>query len=212
MDGTGLANLDWLRERLSRWDAADGRPFVALMLANNETGVISPISQAAELVREAGGLAACGRRRRGREDGEIDLEKLGADSLAVSAHKIGGPQGIGCLAWSERVTPVRQMHGGGHERGFRSGTENMPGIAGFAAAMQASAAELPHAHRQAEWRDAAAARLKSASVPHWRGGRAPHLFHAEPRRAGLPVRHPGDGAGSRRRHGFRRLGPARPAR
>lgn len=163
VDGNGLANLDWLRDRLARWDAADGRPFVALMLANNETGVIAPISQAAEIVRAAGGwlhvdaVAAAGKVA-------LDIDELGADSLAVSAHKIGGPQGIGCLAWSERVTPVRQMHGGGHERGFRSGTENTPGVAGFASAAQTSAAELPHAHRQAAWRDAAAARLKAAGA------------------------------------------------
>lgn len=163
VDGNGLANLDWLRERLARWDAADGRPFVALMLANNETGVVSPVAQAAQIVRDAGGwlhvdaVAAAGKLA-------LDMDRLGADSLAVSAHKIGGPQGIGCLAWSERVAPVRQMHGGGHERGFRSGTENLPGIAGFAAAAEASARDLAHAHRQAEWRDAAAARLKAAGV------------------------------------------------
>jgi cysteine desulfurase len=160
VDRRGVADLDWLRDRLARWSAADGRPFVALMLANNETGVIAPIAEAAALVREAGGwlhvdaVAAAGKLA-------LDLEALGADSLAVSAHKIGGPQGVGAFAWSERVAPVRQMHGGGHERGFRSGTENLPGIAGFAAAAKAAAADLAHLSDHAAWRDAAAERLKA---------------------------------------------------
>ena len=163
VDGNGIANLDWLRDRLARWDAADGRPFVALMLANNETGVISPIFEAAQIVRDAGGwlhvdaVAAAGKL-------VLDIEELGADTLAVSAHKIGGPQGVGALAWSERVAPVRQMHGGGHERGFRSGTENSPGVAGFAAACEAATRDLPHAADHAAWRDAAAARVKAAGA------------------------------------------------
>jgi cysteine desulfurase len=163
VDGQGVARLDWLAERLAGWNAADGRPFVALMLANNETGVIAPVAEAAALVRAAGGwlhvdaVAAAGKL-------PLDIEALGADSLVVSAHKLGGPQGVGALAWSERVIPVRQLHGGGHERGFRSGTENLPGVAGFAAAAQAATGDLAHGAEQAAWRDAAAERLKAAGA------------------------------------------------
>ena len=159
----GEADLGWLAERLARWNAADGRPFVALMLANNETGVLHPVAEAAALVREAGGwlhvdaVAAVGKVA-------VDMDALGADTLAVSAHKIGGPQGVGSLHWSERVEPVRALHGGGHERGRRSGTENTAGIAGFAAAAHLAAEHLPHAAGQARWRDAAAERLKAAGV------------------------------------------------
>ncbi len=163
VDRRGVAHLGWLADRLRRWDAADGRPFVALMLANNETGVIHPVAEAAALVREAGGwlhvdaVAAAGKIA-------VDVEALGADTLALSAHKLGGPQGVGSLHWSERVEPVRALHGGGHERGRRAGTENAPGIAGFAAAARLAAEHLPHMAEQAAWRDAAAARLKAAGV------------------------------------------------
>ncbi|MBE7220185.1 MAG: aminotransferase class V-fold PLP-dependent enzyme, partial [Caulobacteraceae bacterium] len=131
VDGQGVADLDWLADRLSRWDhEADGAPFVALMLANNITGVIQPVEEAAALVRAHGGwlhvdaVAAAGKIA-------VDMEALGADTLAVAAHKIGAPQGVGALACGERVKPVRQLHGGAHERGLRAGTENGPGIAGF---------------------------------------------------------------------------------
>ena len=163
VDGRGMADLDWLADRLARWDPADGRPFVALMLANNETGVVQPVAEAAALVRARDGwlhvdaVAAAGKLL-------LDLDALGADTLAVSAHKIGGPQGVGALAWSARVRPVRALHGGGHERGLRSGTENAPGVAGFAAACLAASEALPHMAAQAAWRDAAAERLKRLGV------------------------------------------------
>ena len=159
----GQADLGWLAGRLARWDRADGPPFVALMLANNETGVLHPVAEAAALVRDAGGwlhvdaVAAAGKVA-------VDMDALGADTVVVSAHKIGGPQGVGALSWSERVEPVRALHGGGHERGRRAGTENAPGIAGFAAAARLAAAHLPQAAAQAAWRDAAAERLAAAGV------------------------------------------------
>ena len=161
VDGRGLADLDWLADRLARWNhAADGRPFVALMLANNETGVVQPVAQVAALVRAAGGwlhvdaVAAAGKLA-------VDMDALGADTLAVAGHKLGAPQGVGALAWSDRVVPVRALHGGGHERGFRSGTENSAGIAGFATAARLALAELAGMPVHAVRRDAVAARLAS---------------------------------------------------
>jgi cysteine desulfurase len=156
----GVADLAWLAERLARWDEADGRPFVALMLASNETGVVQPVQAAADLVRAANGwlhvdaVQAAGKIA-------FDSRALGADTLAISAHKVGGPQGAGALTFGPRATLVRRQHGGGQERGRRGGTENVPGIAGFGAAVRGALAELDAAAAQAAWRDAAARRIRA---------------------------------------------------
>ena len=158
VNASGVADLAWLRERLAAWDEGDGRPFVALMLANNETGVIQPVSEASELVRAANGwlhvdaIQAAGKM-------PIDSRALGADTLSISAHKMGGPQGVGALTFGPRATMVRIQHGGGQERGRRAGTENIPGISGFGAAAKAVSGVGDPA-----WRDAAAARLKAAGA------------------------------------------------
>ncbi|HEY3694251.1 cysteine desulfurase family protein [Phenylobacterium sp.] len=173
VDAEGVADLAWLAERLARWDLADGRPFAALMLANNETGVIQPVAGAAALVRAAGGwlhvdaVQAAGKI-------PVDFAGLGAHSLSLSAHKLGGPQGAGALAAAADVTLSRQLHGGGQERGYRAGTENVPGIAGFAAAARAALRDLAHAAAQAAWRDAAQARLAAAGAV-VAGANAPRL-------------------------------------
>jgi cysteine desulfurase len=162
VDRTGRADLAWLAARLARWDAADGKPFVALMLANNETGVIQPVAEAAELVRAADGwlhvdaVQAAGKL-------PVDSRALGADTLSISAHKIGGPQGVGALTFGPRATLSRRQHGGGQERGRRGGTENVPGINGFGAAARAAARDLDSLDHVG-WRDAAAARLKAAGA------------------------------------------------
>ncbi len=163
VDADGVADLAWLAERLGRWDAADGRPFVALMLANNETGVIQPVAAASEIVRAAEGwlhvdaIQAVGKIA-------VDSRALGADTLTFSGHKLGAPQGIGGLTFGPRATLVRRQHGGGHERGRRAGTENGPGIAGLGAAAIAARAYLETAAAQAAWRDAAAERVKAGGA------------------------------------------------
>jgi cysteine desulfurase len=133
----GMANLSHLRDRLEA-AAAKGRklPLVALMAANNETGVIQPVREAAELTHEAGGLLhvdavqALGKI-------PLDINALGADLLAVSAHKIGGPAGVGALVLGSDRLHFRHgsRFGGGQERRRRGGTENLTGIAGFGAAV-----------------------------------------------------------------------------
>jgi cysteine desulfurase len=159
----GVADLGWLEARLARWDAADGRPFIALMLANNETGVIQPAAEAAALVRAADGwlhvdaIQAAGKI-------PLDSRALGADTLSVSAHKLGGPQGVGALTFGPRAGLTRRQHGGGQERGRRGGTENVPGISGFGAAAEIAVEELEAFARLAERRDAVAARLKAAGA------------------------------------------------
>jgi len=163
VDRNGRADLDWLAARLAAWDAADGKPFVALMLANNETGVIQPVAEAAELVRAADGwlhvdaIQAAGKI-------PVDSRPLGADTLSISAHKIGGPQGVGALTFGPRATLARRQHGGGQERGRRGGTENVPGIAAFGAAAVEALKGLETFAERAAWRDAAAARLKAVGA------------------------------------------------
>jgi cysteine desulfurase len=159
----GTADLGWLRARLAAWDPAEGRPFVALMLANNETGVIQPVAEAAELVRGADGwLHVDAVQSAGKIP--VDFRALGADTLAISSHKIGGPMGVGALVFGPRATLSRRQHGGGQERGRRGGTENVPGIVGFGAAAEAAREGLAEFQAKAAWRDAAAQRLKAAGA------------------------------------------------
>jgi cysteine desulfurase len=159
VDATGVADLDWLRGRL----ASGPRALVCLMLANNETGVIQPVAGAAEIVLVADGWLHVDAVQ-GAGKIEVDFADLGADSLALSAHKLGGPQGVGALVAGPRATLSRRLHGGGQERGCRAGTENVPGIAGFGAAAAAALDDPGAIAHQAEGRDALAASVKRAGA------------------------------------------------
>jgi cysteine desulfurase len=162
VDASGVADLDWLKARLAGLNAGE-RPFVALMLANNETGVIQPVAEAAVLVHAAKGwlhvdaVQAAGKVA-------IDMTALGADTLALSAHKLGGPQGVGAVVHTEPALLRPRLRGGGQERGLRAGTENVAGIAGFAAAARAALRDLDRFEAQAAWRDRAAERLADAGA------------------------------------------------
>lgn len=155
----GMLDLDWLRERLARWDhEQDGTPLLALMMANNETGVIQPVAEAAALVREAGGLTHCDAVQ-GLGKVMVNVNLLGVDYLALSAHKVGGPQGVGAL-WVRSGAPLKPvLFGGGQERSLRSGTENLSGIAGFGAATEASIRDMPKLQGLASLRDAMETKL-----------------------------------------------------
>ena len=155
----GLIDLSWLRDRLSRWDQdRDGTPVLALMMANNETGVIQPVAEAAALVREAGGLTHCDAVQ-GLGKVMVNVNLLGVDYLALSAHKVGGPQGVGAL-WVRSGAPLKPvLFGGGQERSLRSGTENLSGIAGFGAAAEAGVRDIAKLQALAPLRDAMEARL-----------------------------------------------------
>lgn len=111
------------------------RPLVSVMLANNETGAIQPVAQAAAMVHAVGGLIHVDAVQ---APGRIacDINTLGADLLTLSAHKIGGPQGVGALIRCATTNPAPLISGGGQERGARAGTENVAGIAGFGVAAQ----------------------------------------------------------------------------
>jgi len=172
VDARGVADLEWLETRLSAWDAGDGRPFVALMLANNETGVIQPVAEAARLIGAArGSLHIDAVQAAGRIP--LAITALGADTLALSAHKLGGPQGAGALVQRPGAEVTRSLFGGGQERGRRGGTENLPGIAGFGAAARLASADL--AQDRSAWRDSAAERLKARAGVVVLGEGAPRL-------------------------------------
>ena len=136
------------------------------MLANNETGVIQPISEIAAIVHEAGALLhvdavqAAGRI-------SCDIQILQADLLCLSAHKLGGPKGAGALIRrNDKLHLPALVRGGGQERGLRAGTENVAAITGFGAAAEAAKRELKaDAARLAGLRDRLEAGLKAATPP-----------------------------------------------
>ncbi|MBV9550954.1 MAG: cysteine desulfurase [Alphaproteobacteria bacterium] len=111
-----------------------GRALVAVMAANNETGVIQPMAEISQLAREAGALLLVDAVAAA---GKIALDASLCDYMVLSAHKLGGPQGVGALIVAKVAPFAPQMVGGGQQGGLRAGTENLSGIAGFAAAARA---------------------------------------------------------------------------
>jgi cysteine desulfurase len=147
---SGVVDLDHLRDLL-----AGGRPaLVSIMAANNETGALQPVAEAARIVHEAGGLLhvdaiqALGKIA-------FNINAVGADLASFSAHKIGGPKGIGALVVADGIAGLEPvLRGGGQELNRRAGTENVAGIAGFGAAVKAALQALPEdAARMATLRD-----------------------------------------------------------
>lgn len=138
----GIIDLDALERLLAGHDTSGGLPMVAVQLANNETGVIQPIPEIAALVRAHRGILVVDAvQAAGRIP--LSLESLGADFLILSSHKIGGPKGGGALICNgEILMPSPLIRGGGQEKGHRSGTENLPAIAGFGAAATEAMAEI----------------------------------------------------------------------
>jgi cysteine desulfurase len=158
--GDGGLVLAALERRLA---ALGGHVLASLMLANNETGVVQPVSEVARLVHAAGGrLHVDAVQGAGRIP--CDINALGADLLTVSGHKIGAPKGVGALVRRDGAEPMPLMRGGGQEQGMRAGTENVPGIAGFGAAAAAARTALAaEGARSAALRDRLEAGLKAAT-------------------------------------------------
>lgn len=134
----GVLDLDALKAQVAAVDGA--RVGVVVMMANNETGVVQPVAEAAEIAHGAGGVMVVDAVQ-GLGKLDVDLHGLGADYLCLSAHKIGGPQGAGALVTTPGAPTARVNHGGGQERGRRGGTENVAAIVGFGAAVDAAVAE-----------------------------------------------------------------------
>jgi cysteine desulfurase len=149
VDGDGVVDLHALRSAIARAK----RPLTSVMLANNETGVIEPIEQIAQIVHAANGLLHVDAvQGPGRLD--CDIKTLGADLISLSAHKLGGPQGVGALIRRGDIQMEPLIRGGGQERGLRAGTENVAAIAGFGVACAAAAATWrSDAIRMTELRD-----------------------------------------------------------
>jgi cysteine desulfurase len=143
VEAHGRVDLAALECQLAAVARSGGRPLVSIMLANNETGVIQPVAEAAQLVRQAGGLLHVDAIQ-GAGKIPTNIRALGADLMTVSAHKLGGPKGVGALILADEKPHLADplIKGGGQERGARAGTENVPGIAGFGAAAAAAAAAL----------------------------------------------------------------------
>ena len=144
VDGDGVIELDAFAELVQPGDR-----LAAAMLANNVTGVIQPVAEIAAVCRERGVplhvdavQAAAGR--------VLDFTDLGVESMAVSAHKLGGPKGVGALIARDPAVIPPLIWGGGQEGGHRSGTENVAGAVGFAAALDRAPAGVS---RRRELRD-----------------------------------------------------------
>jgi len=157
VDANGRTELPTISSALDR--SGSGKSVLALQLANNETGVIQPVAEAAAVAHEHGvcvhsdAVQAAGRM-------ELDFETLGVDTLSLSAHKLGGPKGVGALVLREGFDIAPFVVGGGQERRRRAGTENVPGIAGFGAAASAAKRDLADMGRIGALRD----RLESGAL------------------------------------------------
>jgi cysteine desulfurase len=138
----GVIDLTALEALLSSHDKSAGLPMVACMLVNNETGILQPVAEAARLVHAAGGLMVVDAvQAAGRIP--LDINDLDADFLVLSSHKLGGPKGAGALiSRGEVMMPKPLIHGGGQEKGHRSGTENTLSVIGFGAAAAVAAEYL----------------------------------------------------------------------
>lgn len=163
VDSKGLIDFNYLESVLK---AAPQPALVAVMLVNNETGVIQPIKTLAKMVHQYGGwlhvdaVQAVGKI-------PFSMTALEADSLTVSAHKIGGPQGVGALV----IAPAQGtaclsfqplLEGGGHEMRRRAGTENVAGIMGFGAALSRAGEDEARQDEWRRWRDTFETTLESA--------------------------------------------------
>jgi cysteine desulfurase len=143
---SGVVDLGDLRARL----AAGPPALVSIMAANNETGALQPIHEAAQIVHEGGGLLHVDAIQALAKI-PMDIKEIGADLLTLSGHKIGGPKGVGALVIGDGASVVEPLvRGGGQERGHRAGTENVSGIAGFGAAVKAALGVLDADRRRLE--------------------------------------------------------------
>ena len=175
VDGDGVVDLGALEALLA---GEDTPALVSVMLANNETGVLQPVADVAALAHEHGALIHCDAVQAAGKMA-IDFRTLGCDLMSLSAHKIGGPSGVGALVVTSGVEGdlalIPMLRGGGQERGRRAGTENVPGIAGFGAAARAAREGLTDFARLGRWRERIENRLRQHADSRVYGFGAPRL-------------------------------------
>ncbi len=153
---SGTLDLGEFKRLLSE---GKGRALVSIMAANNETGVIQPVAEATAIVKTHNALVHCDAvQARGKT--KVSMNDLGVDYLSLSAHKIGGPQGVGALVVRQGAPLAAQLLGGGQEFGRRAGTHNVAGIAAFGAAVEAATSDLPTTAKRTDLER----RLKAASA------------------------------------------------
>jgi len=159
----GVVDMDALEQMIS----ADAAPaLVSVMMVNNETGVIQPVAEIARLVKKkhpdvfvhTDAVQAAGRI-------PIDFPALQVDYMSLSAHKMGGPQGVGALITAPGAAPARLLHGGGQEKRQRAGTENIAGIAGMGLAADLAVSDMENYQRLKKWRDKLEAAIKEIAPP-----------------------------------------------
>jgi len=141
VDEAGGLDLAALEVALSNTPDAPG--LLSIMRANNETGVLQPVAEAARLARNAGWRVHCDAVQAPGRIWPFDFGALGVSLMSLSAHKLGGPAGVGALIVADGEPLAPLVRGGGQERGRRAGTENIIGIAGFGAAARAVMDEGP---------------------------------------------------------------------
>ncbi len=150
---SGTVDLAAAEALFDELKAKDAKVMVVVQAANNETGVIQPVKEIAQLVRDRElGLVHCDAVQAAGKI-PVDLVMMGADTAALSGHKIGGPLGVGALILREGVAISPRIVGGGQEMGRRSGTENVPGIAGFGMAAELAQVGLRDFAELAKLRD-----------------------------------------------------------
>ncbi len=159
VDGDGVADLAVLDDILSQRDEP---ALVSVMLANNETGVVQPAARAAEIAHAHGALFHCDAVQAAGKMA-VDFAALGADLMSLSAHKMGGPQGVGVLIVRHGLALAPLVHGGAQETGRRAGSENVAAIVGFGVAAELAAEDLADAGRVAALRDDAERRLRAVA-------------------------------------------------
>ena len=169
---SGVADIEWLQHRLKSYDAKrDGGFLVCLMFANNETGIIQPVTEAAGVAHDKGGLLFVDAAQ---AVGKVPVNFMmsGADLMAVTAHKFGGPIGVGALIAGPNLPLHPILRGGGHEQNRRAGTHNVPAIAGLGVACDLAPSSIAKAPKIAAMRDRMQDAAQGAGAHIWGEGLA----------------------------------------